>query len=284
MKLIEKLLSPVRRRYPLVSVVPMRGIIGASGFTRRGLSIETMAPLLKEAFEPKSVKAVALLINSPGGSPVQSELIAARVRDLAAEHEKPVFAFVEDVAASGGYWLACAADEIFAVPTSIVGSIGVVSAGFGFVEAIEKLGVERRVHTAGTRKALLDPFRPEQDEDVTHLKSIQGEMHAHFIEWVQKRRGAKLDMEEEPDLFQGTFWTAKRGIEFGLVDGFGEVRRTMRERYGDKTRFRVMSPKRSLARRLGIGASEVGEGFAEALGPELAALVEERALWARFGL
>ena len=189
MSWFDPILDRVRGRPPIVSVVPLRGVIGGVGPIRRGLTIEAVAPLLEAAFRPRSVTAVALVVNSPGGSPAQSELIAGRIRDLAAETGKPVVAFVEDVAASGGYWLACAADEIRVTSTSIVGSIGVISAGFGFQDALARLGVERRVHTAGSRKALLDPFRPENPDDVAHLKAIQGELHARFIDWVRERRG-----------------------------------------------------------------------------------------------
>lgn len=250
------------------------------GPARQGLSLESLAPVLKEAFEGKRTTAVALLINSPGGSPVQSDLIAQRIRDLAAEHEKPVTAFVEDVAASGGYWIACAADEILVNQASIVGSIGVVSAGFGFVEALEKLGVERRIHTAGTRKALLDPFRPEREEDVAHLKAIQVELHHRFIDWVQDRRSDRLKAGEEPELFEGKFWTGARAIEYGLADGEGEVRRTMRARHGDKTRFRLVERRKSLLERFRFGMG----GDAAAWGRGVLSAIDERAMWARFGL
>ena len=200
-------------------------------------------------------------------------------------------AFVEDVAASGGYWLACAADEIRVTATSIVGSIGVISAGFGFQEAIGKLGIERRVHSAGSRKALLDPFRPEREEDVVHLKAVQAEMHAHFIAWVRARRGERLRPDEDPELLEGKFWTGARGIALGLADGEGEVRRTLRERYGARTRFRTMGRRPGLARRLGLvglGAGAdwrgAGDGLFEGWAYGLVAAVEERALWARFGL
>lgn len=293
----DPLLDRVRGRPPIVSVVPLRGVIGSVGPMRRGLTVESVAPLLEAAFRPRRVVAVALLVNSPGGSPAQSELIAARIRDLAAEHDKPVIAFVEDVAASGGYWLACAADEIRVASTSIVGSIGVVSAGFGFQDAIARLGIERRVHTAGSRKALLDPFRPEQEEDVVHLKAIQAELHQRFIAWVRSRRGDRLKPEQEPELLEGKFWTGMRGIELGLADGEGALQRTLRERYGARTRFRVLRARQGLARRIGLaGASSVWDigsplsGLADGSWADgswadgLVAAVEERALWSRFGL
>lgn len=287
----DPLYDRLRGRPPIVSVVPLRGIIGSIGPMRRGLTLEALAPLLDAAFRPRRVTAVALVVNSPGGSPAQSELIAGRIRDLAAEHDKPVTAFVEDVAASGGYWLACAADEIRVASTSIVGSIGVISAGFGFQDAISKLGIERRVHTAGSRKALLDPFRPERAEDVEHLKAVQGELHGRFIDWVRARRGERLKPEQDPELLEGKFWTGPRSVALGLADGEGELRRTLRERYGARTRFRVLRQRIGLMRRLGFaGAGPAADGGlfeGGALGDwagSLVAAVEERALWSRFGL
>jgi signal peptide peptidase SppA len=279
MAFFDPLMDRIRGRPPIVSVVPLRGVIGSLGPARRGLTLEGLAPVLEAAFDNRHVTAVALVVNSPGGSPVQSNLIAGRIRDLAEEHKKPVTAFVEDVAASGGYWIACAADEILVNPASLIGSIGVVSAGFGFVEALQKLGVERRVHTAGTRKALLDPFRPEREEDVDHLKAVQEELHASFIGWVRDRRGDKLKPADEPELFEGKFWTGARGISYGLADGTGELRRVMRERYGDKTRFRLMERRRSLMERLRFGASADPAAWGEGV----FAALDERAMWARFG-
>jgi signal peptide peptidase SppA len=280
----DPILDKVRGRPPIVSVVPLRGVIGHVGRLNRGLTIDGLAPVLEAAFRPRSVTAVALVVNSPGGSPVQSELIAGRIRDLAAECDKPVVAFVEDVAASGGYWLACAADEIRVTGTSIVGSIGVVSAGFGFQDAIGRLGIERRMHTAGTRKALLDPFQPERPDDVAHLKSIQAEMHERFAAWVRSRRGDRLKGDDEPDLLEGKFWTGARGVSLGLADGEGELRRTLRERYGARTRFRVLGRKPGLARRLGLARSDAGADPFAGWADGLIAAVEERAVWSRFGL
>lgn len=253
----------------------------------RGLTIDALSPLLEAAFRPRSVTAVALVVNSPGGSPVQSELIAGRIRDLAAECDKPVVAFVEDVAASGGYWLACAADEIRVTGTSIVGSIGVISSGFGFQEAIGKLGIERRVHTAGSRKALLDPFQSERPDDVAHLKAIQGEMHERFISWVRSRRGDMLKLDDDLELLEGKFWTGARSVALGLADGEGELRRTLRERYGARTRFRVLRRKQGLAGRIGLARSGWGstvDGPLAGWADGMIAAVEERALWSRFGL
>jgi signal peptide peptidase SppA len=293
----DPLLDRFRGRPPIVSVVPLRGVIGGVSSLRRGLTLDAVAPLLEAAFTPRPVTAVALLINSPGGSPVQSGLIAGRIRDLAAEHDKPVVAFVEDVAASGGYWLACAADEIRVNPTSILGSIGVISAGFGFQDAIARLGIERRVHTAGSRKALLDPFRAERPEDVEHLKAIQAEMHRSFVDWVRERRGDRLKPAEEPELLEGKFWAGARAVTLGLADGEGEMRRTLRERYGARTRFRLLERRPGFARRFGLAGAAAGaattggaavadalDGMAAGLADGLIAAVEERAMWSRFGL
>jgi signal peptide peptidase SppA len=265
-----------------VPVVRLSGVIASGGLLGgRGLSIETVAPLLKRAFETRGAKAVALSLNSPGGSPVQSALIAQRIRMHAAEKGLPVIAFVEDVAASGGYWLACAADEIIADPSSIVGSIGVISSGFGFQDLIARIGVERRVHTSGENKSMLDPFRPEQPEDVVRLKRLQAEIHDGFKDWIRQRRG-KLLKGDESMLFTGEFWTARRGIEFGLVDGFGELRATLQARYGAKVRLPVIGPRRRLLSRFGLQTG-IGGGI-DMIGPTTLAALEERALWQRFGL
>lgn len=273
--------GPWRQRRPWVSVVRLSGAIGAFGPLHRGLSLEGVAPLLERAFARKGQAAVALLVNSPGGSPVQSALIAKRIRDLAAEKKVPVLAFCEDVAASGGYWLACAADEIFADDSSIVGSIGVVSAGFGLHEFIGRHGIERRVHTAGDRKVLLDPFAPEREDGVAHLKAIQAEIHESFKAMVRARRGARLAGPEE-ELFSGSFWAGRRALELGLIDGLGDLRGTLRARFGDKVRFHVVHGHRPWWRRVPVAGAS-GRWAAELTDAALGA-VEERALWARFGL
>ncbi|MGQ0581289.1 MAG: S49 family peptidase [Reyranella sp.] len=267
------------RRSPTVPVIRLSGVIASSGglLGGRSLSIDAVAPLLKRAFEMRGAKAVALAINSPGGSPVQSALIAQRIRLHAAEKNLPVIAFVEDVAASGGYWLACAADEIIVDPSSIVGSIGVISAGFGFQELIARHGVERRVHTSGERKAMLDPFRPENPEDVERLKRLQAEIHEGFKDWVRERRGRLLKADEAA-LFNGEFWTGKRGLELGLVDSLGELRSTLQARYGARVRLPVIGPRRRLLSRFGLAA-----GLDE-IGPATIAAVEERLHRQRFGL
>ncbi len=270
------------RRGPVVPVVRLSGVIASLGLLgARGLSIESMAPLLRRAFNVRGAKAVALSINSPGGSPVQSALIAQRIRLLAAEKNLPVIAFVEDVAASGGYWLACAADEIVADAASIVGSIGVISSGFGFQDVLARFGIERRVHTSGERKSMLDPFQPERREDVERLKTLQAEIHDGFKDWVRRRRSGKLK-GDEPNLFSGEFWTAKRGLELGLVDGLGELRATLQARYGAKVHLPLIIPKRSLLQRVGLG-TRLGSRL-EDIGPATLAAIEERLHWQRFGL
>ena len=266
------------RRGPVVPVVRLSGVIASAGLLgSRGLSIESVAPLLKRAFDMRGAKAVALAINSPGGSPVQSALIGQRIRLLAAENDVKVIAFVEDVAASGGYWLACAADEIIVDPSSIVGSIGVISAGFGFQDMIGRIGVERRVHTSGERKAMLDPFRPEKPEDVERLHRLQAEIHDGFKDWVRERRGTKLKGGDSL-LFTGEFWTATRGLELGLVDSLGELRAVLQARYGAKVHLPVVAARRRFLSRLGFGSG------IELIGPATLAALEERAHWQRFGL
>lgn len=266
------------RRGPVVPVVRLSGVIASGGLLgSRGLSIESVAPLLARAFAQRGAKAVALVINSPGGSPVQSALIAKRIRLLASQKNLPVIAFVEDVAASGGYWLACAADEIIADGASIVGSIGVISAGFGFQDLIAKLGIERRVHTSGENKSMLDPFREENPEDVERLKRLQAEIHDGFKAWVRERRGARLKGADSL-LFTGEFWTATRGLELGLVDSLGELRTVLQARYGAKVHLPVVAARRRLLSRFGLGSR------IELIGPSTLAALEERAHWQRFGL
>ena len=271
------------RRGPVVPVVRLSGVIASGGLLgSRGLSVESVAPLLKRAFDMRGAKAIALAVNSPGGSPVQSALIGQRIRLLAAENDVKVIAFVEDVAASGGYWLACAADEIIVDPSSIVGSIGVISAGFGFQDMIGRIGVERRVHTSGERKAMLDPFRSEKPEDVERLHRLQAEIHDGFKDWVRQRRAGKLK-GDEATLFSGEFWTGKRGLELGLVDGMGELRTTLQARYGAKVHLPVIGPRRRLLSRFGLGTSVGGTGIDD-IGPATLAAIEERLHWQRFGL
>lgn len=255
------------KRSPTVNVIPLFGSIAPQG---RGLNDAGLAPIIEAAFAKGRPRAVALVINSPGGSPVQSSLIAARIRRLADEKGIPVIAFVEDVAASGGYWLASAADEILADPCSILGSIGVISAGFGLEAAAQKHGVERRIHTAGGSKSFLDPFQPEAPEDVARLHGLLDQMHAQFIAQVKTRRPAVVD---EGDTFSGAFWLAEDAIARGLADGIGHLRPEMQRRYGDAVRLRVLKPRRGwMARFTGRAMADLAHG------------IEERAAFARFGL
>jgi len=270
-----------RARHPLVPVVRLSGAIGAALPLRPGLSVAACAPALERAFGMPGIKAVALVVNSPGGSAAQSHLIFKRIRAHADEKKVAVFVFVEDVAASGGYMIACAGDEIFADPSSLVGSIGVISAGFGFERLIERLGVERRVHTAGRNKAMLDPFRSERPEDVARLKEIQAQVHAAFRGLVQDRRGDRLKGDPEA-LFSGEVWAGAEALDLGLIDGLGDLRSVMRERYGDKVRLALVPTERPslLARWFGRSGSPQA-----LLGPAaVIAALEERAAWARWGL
>lgn len=268
---------------PQIPLVRLNGAIFAGGGPlRRGLSLQRVAATLERAFKTKGAVAVALQINSPGGSPAQSALIGNRIRQHAEESGLPVLAFVEDAAASGGYWLACAADEIFVDCSSIVGSIGVVSAGFGLQDAIARLGIERRVHTAGARKAILDPFRPEQAEDVAHLKALQSEIHEGFKAWVRERRGQRLQAPDE-ELFSGAFWTGARAVDLGLADGIGEARSVLRRRFGEKARLLPLERRRGLLSGL-LGGGRGSEAGWDSLAPALLASLEERLLWQRIGL
>lgn len=272
-------------RHPVIPVVRFSGAISSGGGPlNRTLNLAGVGPLLQRAFAMKGEPVVALVINSPGGSPVQSRLIYQRVRELAAEHEKKVLVFVEDVAASGGYMLAIAGDEIFADETSIVGSIGVVSAGFGFDKAIEKLGVDRRVYTAGKNKLKLDPFQPEKAGDVKYLKELQLEIHQVFIDMVKERRGEKLG--DDQDIFTGQFWTGIRSKDLGLIDHFGHIGSVIKDRYGDKAQLRLITGKRSLLGRPtgGNGISLSGGLDTPALVDEVVGVAEEKMLRARFGL
>jgi signal peptide peptidase SppA len=267
-----------------IPVIRLHGTIMAGGGQfRPSLSLASTAGVIEKAFAYQEAPAVAISINSPGGSPVQSRLIYKRIRDLAAEKNKKVLVFVEDVAASGGYMIAVAGDEIIADPSSIVGSIGVVSASFGFTDLMKKVGVERRVYTAGKNKAVLDPFRPEKKEDVDRLKELQLEVHETFIDMVKERRGSKL--KDDPDLFTGLFWTGKKGLALGLIDALGDMRQVLRDRYGPKTRLSlVSSPRGFFARRLGFFGSRSTADIAAEAASGLLDAAEERALWGRFGL
>lgn len=268
---------------PVVPLVRLSGAIGMPAALGRGsLSLSSIDATLKKAFSVSGATAVALAINSPGGSPVQSHLIFRRVRQLATEKKLPVIAYVEDIAASGGYMLACAADEIVADRSSILGSIGVVSATFGLDKAIARLGIDRRVYTAGTRKVTLDPFQPENGEDVEHIKTLQRDIHAFFIELVKERRGTRL--AEGEDLFSGLYWAGERSVSLGLADRIGTAHDDLATRYGDKVDIRLFEPGRSgfLRRRLlGTATGEAG-GLVDF--DNVLAAIERRSLFSRYGL
>jgi serine protease SohB len=271
----------LRRRGPVVPVVRLSGVIGGAPLRGLGLSLQSLNPALERAFKVRGARAVALTINSPGGSPVQSALIAGRIRALAGEKQLPVIAFIEDVGASGGYWLALAADEIFAAQSSIIGSIGVVHASFGFAGVLDRFGIERRLYTAGTKKSLLDPFRPQDPEDVDRLMEIMSEIHTDFKAMVRERRGARLSASDA-DLFEGQIWTGRKALELGLIDGLGELHGMLKARFGDKLRLPLVgAAKPWWRRRLNVrpdaaAARAVIDGALDA--------VVERAHWARYGL
>ncbi|MBB3608497.1 S49 family peptidase [Rhizobium sp. BK602] len=273
-----------RKERVVVPVVRLSGVIASGGGPlRQSLNLAGVSQALEKAFDMKDAPAVALVINSPGGSPVQSRMIYNRIRDLAQEKRKKVLVFVEDVAASGGYMIALAGDEIFADATSIVGSIGVVSGGFGFPELLKKLGVERRVYTAGENKVILDPFQPEKEKDIEYLKSLQLEIHKVFIDMVRERRAGKLAADET--VFSGLFWTGGRGLELGLIDGLADMRQELKKRFGDKTKLELVTAPRSLFGRRAPGISLPGiDNVGAGLAAGLAEAAEEKALWGRYGL
>ena len=272
-------LGRLRPAEPTVAVIRFDGVIGLRG--KRGLSLQRYAGAIDRAFAQRGLKAVALAINSPGGSPAQSALLYRRIRQLAAERAVPVLAFAEDVAASGGYWLALAADEIYAEETSLLGSIGVVTAGFGFVEVLGRLGIERRLHTAGENKSLLDPFLPEDVRGLERLTTLQTDLHETFKDMVRQRRGGKLKGEDNV-LFSGEIFAGKRALGMGLIDGIGELRGVVRGLFGEDTRIRMIAPERKrfflsrLAQPFGFDAADIAS--------DLATRMEERLIWARFGL
>lgn len=271
---------------PVVSVVRLHGVISAQAapVPRQVLNAASVDKVLERAFDVERLAAVALVINSPGGSPTQSQLIGDRIRALADEHEVPVLAFCEDVAASGGYWLACAADEIYACTTSVVGSIGVISSGFGLDGLIEKWGVTRRLHTAGGSKSRLDPFLPERPEDVAWLTGLQEQLHDRFTDWVRERRGDRLASDTE--LFDGEIWLGGRARELGLIDGIGTAREVLSERFPDAEQ-RPVEQRRPLLARLGAGGGVSSPGALTGPGDvvgQLLAVAEARAAWARYGL
>jgi signal peptide peptidase SppA len=286
-RLMEFVPARLRRGVAVVPVVRLSGVIGAVTPLRPGMSLTGVAKTLERAFAIKNAKAVALMINSPGGSPVQSRQIYLRIRQLAAEKKLPVLVFVEDVAASGGYMIACAGDEIFCDPSSILGSIGVVGGAFGFQDLIKKIGVERRLYTAGEHKAMLDPFLPEDPEDVARVKALQREIHAIFIALVKQSRGGRL---KGPDhvLFTGEYWAGETSVSLGLADAIGDLRSTLRARYGDKVLTPVVAPATGMLSSL-LGRKSAGAGTLTSLDgiaglpDELISALETRAIWAKFG-
>ena len=268
---------------PLVTVIELSGVIGVTGPGRKGLSLQKLEKTIEAAFKPSGLDAVALAINSPGGSPVQSRLIFSAIRRLAKEKDVPVLAFIEDVGASGGYILAIAGDEIYADESSVVGSIGVISGGFGFQDAIARLGIERRVYTAGENKTMLDPFKPEDPEDVARLRVILEDLHAQFIDLVKSRRPGKV--EDDPEIFSGAIWTGPKAREKGLIDGTAQLDDFLRARYGKDVKIKRMSPEGgSLLMRL-LSSSDAMASPSSLIDAEaLLEAAERKALWARFGL
>jgi signal peptide peptidase SppA len=272
-----------RADIPVVPVVRLSGVIGVVTPLRPGLMLSTTARSLERAFETRNARAVALLINSPGGSPAQSHLIFRRIRQLAEEKKLPVIVFIEDVGASGGYMLACAGDEIVCDQYSIVGSIGVVGGSFGFPKLMDKLGIERRLYTSGDHKATLDPFLPEKPDDVKRLKALQKDIHGHFIALVKERRGARLKGSDKT-LFSGEFWTAQAAIDLGLADRIGDLRSYLRMRFGEKVRTPLIAERGLFGRKVpGIGPLNalMQQG---GLADDLVSALETRALWGRYGL
>jgi signal peptide peptidase SppA len=286
-RVMEWVPARLRRGVAVVPVVRLSGLIGAVTPLRPGMSLAGVARTLERAFSMKNAKAVALAINSPGGSPVQSRQIYLRIRQLAAEKKLPVLVFVEDVAASGGYMIACAGDEIFCDPSSIMGSIGVVGGSFGFQDLIKRIGVERRLYTAGEHKGMLDPFLPENPDDVARLKAIQREIHALFIALVKQSRGARLKGTDDV-LFTGEYWAGETSVSLGLADAIGDLRSTLRARYGDKVVTPLVAPSSGLLSGLlgrksaGAGTLASLDGFA-GLPDEVISALESRAIWAKFG-
>ena len=259
-----------------IPTLRLSGVIGQAGFMRSGLNISTLDKLIDKLFTDKKSPAVALIINSPGGSPTQSSLIADKLIKKAKENNKKVLAFVEDVAASGGYWLACASDEIFIDTNSILGSIGVISPGFGFVDLIKKMGIERRVYTSGKSKSFLDPFKEEKEEDINRLKDIQEQIHENFISYVKSRRGLKIKDKNFDEVFSGLFWVGNKAIELGLADGIGSIHDIIKKRFGKKAKIKYIDQKKSfLQRKLSTSLINTDEMLQK---------IEEKAMWSKFGL
>ena len=263
-----------------IPILRLSGVIGQAGMLRSGLTLNSINKLIDKLFSNKKSPAVAIIINSPGGSPTQSSLIAERILVKSKEKNKKVIAFVEDVAASGGYWLACAADEIYVDQNSIVGSIGVISPGFGFVQLIKKLGIERRVYTSGKSKSFLDPFKVEKNEDIKRLKNIQEQIHENFIHYVKTRRKNKLKKSKINEIFSGLFWVGQKAIDLGLADGIGHINEILKKKFGKKVKLKIIDQKKSfIQRKL---SSKLPSSLINT--EELIDKLEEKALWSRYGL
>ena len=259
-----------------IPTLRLSGVIGQAGLMRSSLSLANLDKQIVKLFDDKKAPAVALIINSPGGSPTQSALIAKRIMDLGKIKKKKIISFVEDVAASGGYWLACAADEIYLDQNSIVGSIGVISPGFGFVDLLKKIGVERRVYTSGKSKSFLDPFKEEKEEDIVRLKNIQEQIHENFINYVQARRGNKLNKEKNDEIFSGLFWVGQKGVDLGLADDIGHINEIVEKKFGKKAKIKIIEQKKSfIQRKLSSKLFHTDD---------LIHSLEEKALWSRYGL
>jgi signal peptide peptidase SppA len=268
------------RKKPTVACIRLSGVIGGGGMLKSGLTLESLEESIDKAFSLPGLQAVALIINSPGGSPAQSELIYKRIRQLADEKSVPVLAFAEDAAASGGYWLFCAGDETFAAENSILGSIGVISSGFGFHETMKKIGLERRIYTQGDNKSIGDPFSPEKENDIRIIKSVQKDIHESFKSLVRSRRGDKLKAPEEM-LFSGEFWTGTRAVELGLADAIGDMHSVIRERFGAKVKVETVTKEKGwLKRKLGVQKTSLLHGMIDVI----TQTCEEKTLWARLGL
>ena len=276
MKLIKNIFFDKR---PLVNVVRLQGIISSSSRFpgSNNISLENLEKPLERAFSSKKVSGVALVINSPGGSPVQCSLISARINQLSKKFNVPVYSFIEDIAASGGYWLACSGDKIYVMPSSIIGSIGVISSGFGFVEIIKKIGIERRVYTKGKNKGILDPFQPENEEDINLITKLQEEIHSNFKDWVRDRRGKKLDetVIDREGIFEAKIFSGTNACKFGLTDSIGEMRSTMKDLLGENVVFKEVSGRKKLSQRLGLSSS---------VSLRIVEYLEERIAFSKFGL
>ena len=259
-----------------IPTLRLSGVIGQAGIARSGLTIAGIDKLIIKLFSDKKAPAVALIINSPGGSPTQSSLIAEKIINLAKEKEKKVIAFVEDVAASGGYWLACAADEIYLDSNSIVGSIGVISPGFGFVDLIKKIGIERRVYTSGKSKSFLDPFKEAKDEDIDRLKKIQEQIHENFISYVKSRRGPRIREENSDEVFSGLFWVGQKAVDLGLADGIGSINSIIEKKFGKKAKIKIIDQKKSFIQKKLSSSLIDSDAIIQTL--------EEKSMWSRFGL